>query len=156
LRALAAGDEEELLRIHRTPEVRRWWGAPDPGFPWDEPQSTRFTIQLDGAIVGLIQYWEENEPRYRHAGIDLFLDPAVHGRGLGSEAVRRVVRLLIEERGHHRVTIDPTLENVAAIRAYEKVGFRRVGVMRESERDDERGDWRDALLMELLAREFET
>jgi aminoglycoside 6'-N-acetyltransferase len=154
LRALARGDEQELLRIHETPEVRRWWGAPEPGFPWDEPESTRLTILLDGRIVGLIQHWEEPEQRYRHAGIDLFLDPAVHGRGIGSEAVRRVARLLIDERGHHRIVIDPALANAVAIRAYEKVGFRRVGVLRQSERDDEHGGWRDALLMELLAEEL--
>ena len=154
LRPLAAGDEPELLRIHTTPEVLRWWGRPEEGFPWDEPRSTRFTILHDGAVAGLIQYWEEPEPRYRHAGIDLFLDPALHGRGLGSEAVRRVARMLIEDRGHHRITIDPAVENVAAIRAYEKVGFRPVGVMRESERAGEEGVWRDALLMDLLAREI--
>ncbi len=155
LRPLAKGDEAELLRIHRTPEVMRWWDEPDPDFPWDEPQSTRLTIEVDGAVAGLIQYWEELEPKYRHAGIDLFLDPALHGRGYGTEAVRRVVRLLIEERGHHRVTIDPAAENAAAIRAYEKVGFRRVGVMREHERDTGGEGWHDSLLMELLASELE-
>jgi aminoglycoside 6'-N-acetyltransferase len=153
LRPLAEGDEGELLRIHATPEVLRWWDVPERGFPWDEPESTRLTIEVDGAIVGLIQYSEENEPKYRHAGIDLFLDPALHGRGYGSEAVRRVVRLLIEERGHHRITIDPASANVAAIRAYEKVGFKPVGVMRQSERDVGGGGWHDSLLMELLAGE---
>ena len=153
LRPLAEGDEGELLRIHATPEVLRWWDVPEQGFPWDEPESTRLTIEVDGAIVGLIQYSEENEPKYRHAGIDLFLDPALHGRGYGSEAVRRVVRLLIEERGHHRITIDPASANVAAIRAYEKVGFKPVGVMRQSERDVGGGGWHDSLLMELLAGE---
>ena len=63
------------------------------------------------------------------------MDPAFHGRGIGTEAVRRVVRLLIDERGHHRITIDPAAENAAAIRAYEKVGFRPVGIMRGYERD---------------------
>jgi aminoglycoside 6'-N-acetyltransferase len=153
LRPLAEGDEGELLRIHATPEVLRWWDVPERGFPWDEPESTRLTIEVDGAIVGLIQYSEENEPKYRHAGIDLFLDPALHGRGYGSEAVRRVVRLLIDERGHHRITIDPASANVAAIRAYEKVGFKPVGVMRQSERDVGGGGWHDSLLMELLAGE---
>jgi aminoglycoside 6'-N-acetyltransferase len=111
------------------------------------------TIVIDGAITGLIQYSEESEPKYRHAGIDLFLDPALHGRGHGSEAVRRVVRLLIDERGHHRITIDPAVENVAAIRAYEKAGFKPVGVMRQAERDADGSGWHDALLMELLAGE---
>jgi len=153
LRPLAEGDEGELLRIHATPEVLRWWDVPEQGFPWDEPESTRLTIEVDGVVAGLIQYSEENEPKYRHAGIDLFLDPALHGRGYGSEAVRRVVRLLIEERGHHRITIDPASANVAAIRAYEKVGFKPVGVMRQSERDVGGGGWHDSLLMELLAGE---
>src|ERR1700728_2593865 len=116
-------------------------------------ESTRLTIVIDGAIAGLIQYSEESEPKYRHAEIDLFLDPALHGRGYGSEAVRRVARLLIDERGHHRITIDPAVENVAAIRAYEKVGFKPVGVMRQAERDADGGGWHDAVLMELLARE---
>jgi aminoglycoside 6'-N-acetyltransferase len=153
LRPLAEGDETELLRIHRAPEVTRWWDVPEPGFPWDEPESTRLTIVLDGTVAGLIQYSEENEPKYRHARIDLFLDPALHGRGYGSEAVRRVVRLLIDERAHHRITIDPAVANVAAIRAYEKAGFRSVGVMRQAERDVGAGGWHDALLMELLADE---
>jgi len=100
----------------------------------------------------MIQFSEELDPRYRHAAIDVFLDPALHGRGLGTEAVRRVVRRLIDERGHHRVTIDPAAANAAAIRAYEKAGFRRVGVLRRAERDVDGPGWHDLLLMELLAR----
>lgn len=154
LRSLTAEDEPELLRIHSTPEVVRWWGPPFEGFPWtDEPEATRLTIEIDGAVAGLIQYCEEPDPRYRHATIDLFLDPALHGRGWGTEAVRRLVRHLIEERGHHRVTIDPSVENAAAIRAYEKAGFRTVGVMRCYEHDPESGRWRDGLLMDLLSDE---
>ncbi len=153
LRPLATGDEAELRRIHATPEVVRWWDFPEGSFPWDEPESTRLTIVLDGVIAGLIQYSEELEPKYRHAEIDLFLDPALHNRGLGAEAVRRVVRHLIDDRGHHRITIDPATANAAAIRAYEKVGFRPVGVMRRSERDVGGDGWHDSLLMELLAGE---
>ena len=153
LRPLAPGDEAELLRIHRTPEVARWWDEPEETFPWDEPDSTRFTILIDGRVAGLIQYWEEREPRYRHAGIDLFLDPALQSRGFGTEAVSQVVRHLISERGHHRITIDPALENAAAIRCYEKVGFTPVGVMRQAERDPSGEGWHDCLLMELVAPE---
>jgi aminoglycoside 6'-N-acetyltransferase len=153
LRSLAVGDEAELLRIHRTPEVMRWWDEPDEGFPWDEPESSRFTIEVSGRIAGLIQFSEETEPKYRHASIDLFVDPALHGRGVGTEAVRHVVRLLFDERGHHRITIDPAADNSAAIRCYEKVGFRRVGVMRRYERDVGGAGWHDGLLMELLAGE---
>jgi aminoglycoside 6'-N-acetyltransferase len=151
LRPLAAGDEAELRRIHRTPEVSRWWDEPDDGFPFaDDPESTRWTIEVDGAIAGMVQFYEEPDPKYRHAGIDIFLDPALHGRGLGTEAVRRVVRHLVDERGHHRLTIDPATGNHAAIRAYEKAGFAPVGVMRAYERDADGQGWHDGLLMELV------
>jgi aminoglycoside 6'-N-acetyltransferase len=151
LRPFAQGDEAELRRIHETPEVVRWWDAPAEGFPWtDDSDSTRWTIEVDGAVAGLIQFWEELEPKYRHANIDVFIDPALRGRGLGAEAVRRVVRHLIDERGHHRITIDPAVDNVAAVRAYEKVGFKPVGVMRRYERDADGEGWHDGLLMELV------
>jgi aminoglycoside 6'-N-acetyltransferase len=152
LRALQAGDAPALRRIVATPEVARWWDAPDPGFPLtDDPESTRLTIVCDGAVAGLVQFWEETDPKYRHAAIDVFLDPALHGRGLGAEAVRRVADLLFDERGHHRVTIDPAAANAQAIKAYTKIGFRPVGTLRRYERDAGGGGWHDGLLMELLA-----
>jgi aminoglycoside 6'-N-acetyltransferase len=152
LRPLREDDEAELRRIHETPDVARWWGMPEPGFPWsDDPDSTRLAIELDGALAGMIEFWEEPTPRYRHATIDLFLDPAVRGRGIGGDAVAQLAQKLFAERGHHRVTIDPSVENLAAIRAYEKAGFTRVGVMRGYEREPDGPHWRDGLLMELLA-----
>jgi aminoglycoside 6'-N-acetyltransferase len=152
LRPLAAGDEPELRRIHETPEVMRWWDVPEEDFPWEEdPGSTRLTIEVDGAVAGLVQFYEEPTAKYRYAAVDLFLDPAVHGRGLGTEVVRRVVRRLTEDRGHHRVTVDPATDNAVAIHVYEKVGFRPVGVMRQYERDVGGDGWHDGLLMELIS-----
>jgi aminoglycoside 6'-N-acetyltransferase len=152
LRPLQPADAPELLRILQTPEVARWWDVPEPGFPLtDDPESVRFTILVDGAVAGLVQYWEETEPKYRHANVDVFLDPALHGRGLGTEAVRRIVDHLVGERGHHRITIDPAAANAQAIKAYEKVGFRPVGVMRQYERDTGAATFHDGLLMELIA-----
>ena len=90
---------------------------------------------------------------YSHAGMDIFLATASHGRGLGAEAIGVLARHLFEERGHHRLTIDPAADNAAAIRAYEKVGFRPVGVMRLYERGPD-GVWHDGLLMDLLRGEF--
>jgi aminoglycoside 6'-N-acetyltransferase len=156
LRALTDADLPELRRIHETPEVARWWDVPPKNFPDDEPDATRLVIEVDGAVAGLIQFYEEIDPNYKHASIDLFIDPALRGRGLGPEAIRRVARRLIDERGHHRITIDPAADNAAAIRSYEKAGFRRVGIMREYERDADGIGWHDGLLMELLASDEST
>jgi aminoglycoside 6'-N-acetyltransferase len=134
--------------IAASPEVAAWWGPQEESFPGaDEPEATRFTIVVDGAVAGMIQYGEETEPDFRHAWIDLFVDPARHGQGLGTDAVATLLRHLLEDRGHHRVTIDPAADNAPAVRSYEKAGFEPVGIMRLSWRDPE-GRWRDSLLME--------
>ena len=110
-------------------------------------------IEVDGEVVGAVQFFEEEDPMYRHANIDVYLTASRHGQGLGSETVRVLARHLLGERGHHRITIDPAAANTAAIRAYEKVGFKRVGVMRLYEQGPD-GTWHDGLLMELLAGEL--
>ncbi len=150
LRPIEPGDAAALKAILATPEVAAWWGREDGGFPFDDdPSSVRFSILVEGEVGGLIQYAEETTADYRHAGIDLYIAPAHHNRGLGTDAVTTLARHLIEDRGHHRLTIDPAADNTAAIRCYAKVGFRPVGVMRSAWRDPE-GRWRDALFMELV------
>jgi aminoglycoside 6'-N-acetyltransferase len=149
LRPVVADDVDALRAIVAQPAVAVWWGEQPPDFPLtDEPTATRFVILEDGEAAGMIQYSEELDPDYRHASIDLFLDTDRHGRGLGSDAVRTLADYLIAERGHHRVTIDPAADNHPAIRAYEKAGFERVGVMRAAWRDTWTGEWRDTLFME--------
>ena len=142
------------MRAH--PDVRRWWGVEDDeGWPFSEEEVESWTIEVDGAVAGLIQAWEERDPDFPHAGIDVFLDPRACGRGLGTDAVRTLARHLVSDRGHHRLVIDPAAANTRAIRCYEKVGFRPVGIMRAYERDNDGDGWRDGLLMDLLAEELE-
>ncbi|MEA2583189.1 MAG: aminoglycoside 6-N-acetyltransferase [Thermomicrobiales bacterium] len=158
LRPTAASDAERLTEILTHPGVAEWWGQWDLGrveleliAPADD--TVTFAIEVDGQVIGLIQYAEEDEPDYRHAGIDIFLDPAWHGRGLGTDAVRTLARHLFDERGHHRLTIDPAAHNQRAIRSYQRVGFRPVGVMRRYERGPD-GTWHDGLLMDLLPEDL--
>jgi aminoglycoside 6'-N-acetyltransferase len=158
LRPVVEADAARLTDILTHPGVAAWWGRWDRDRvrrefidPGDE--SVPFVIEVEGQIAGLIQYAEENDPDYRHAGIDIFLDPASHGRGLGSDAVRTLARHLIVDRGHHRLTIDPAAHNERAIRSYARVGFRPVGVMRQYERGPD-GTWHDGLLMDLLPEDL--
>ncbi|MDQ3716944.1 MAG: GNAT family N-acetyltransferase [Actinomycetota bacterium] len=147
----------DLRRILQTPKVRMRWGdeAASPDWPFDDPAVIRFAVLLDGTVRGMVQYGEEEDPAYRHASIDIFLDPLVHGEGVGRDAVRTIARHLVNERGHHRLVIDPAADNVAAIRCYTAVGFRPVGIMRRYERDGDGDGWHDGLLMDLLAEELD-
>lgn len=151
-------DVAPLLQIRSTPEVSAWWGFPDPSAAdrgvGDADADGQLSIRYEHAVVGLIQYDEENDPGYRHASMDIYLAPEVHGRGLGSEALHALAAFLFEQRGHHRLTIDPARDNHAAIACYERIGFQPVGILRQYERDPAGGGWRDGLLMDLLADEL--
>jgi aminoglycoside 6'-N-acetyltransferase len=114
---------------------------------------TGFAIETDGNVVGAIGFYEEDTPDYRHAGMDLFLSAGSQGLGFGPEALRLVARHLFEERGHHRLIIDPAASNTRAIKAYESIGFKPVGVMRRYERGAD-ATFHDGLLMDLLADEL--
>jgi aminoglycoside 6'-N-acetyltransferase len=157
LRPLTADDVPRLMDIQAQPAVARRWGEPTEEHLRDKAAGrddvVPFAIEVDGEVVGLAQYHEEEDPMYRHAGIDLFLSQEFQGRGLGTDAVRTLALHLVRDRGHHRLVIDPAADNTAAIRAYEKVGFRPVGVMRRYERLPG-GEWHDGLLMDVLADEI--
>jgi aminoglycoside 6'-N-acetyltransferase len=158
LRPLRVEDAPRLAELAAHPDVARWWPGLDETELLEkasgESDSTCFAVLHEGETVGLAQYYEELDPEYRHAGIDLFLGAPHQGRGLGTDTVRTLARHLVADRGHHRLIIDPAAHNERAIRCYERVGFRRVGIMREYQREPD-GAWRDGLLLDLLARELE-
>jgi RimJ/RimL family protein N-acetyltransferase len=104
------------------------------------PADVRAYIALaDGQPIGFIQsyvpfgagdgWWpDETDPGAR--GIDQFLaHEADLGRGLGTAMVRAFVERLFADPAVTKVQVDPAPENARAIRAYEKAGFARVGVV---------------------------
>jgi aminoglycoside 6'-N-acetyltransferase len=148
LRELTAADRAALEPLIAEPSVREWWGTnPTLG---DDPG---FAILVDGELAGWLGWYEEDDPDYRHGGLDIFLAPRFQGRGIGREAIRQGAEWLIRERGHHRIVIDPAVRNTRAIATYAAVGFKPVGVMRRYQRNA-RGEWEDGLLMDLLADEL--
>jgi aminoglycoside 6'-N-acetyltransferase len=142
LRPVSDEDAPTLARILAEPDVSRWWPRYDEERVRTElidgPDTSVFVVEHEpegpgsgtAEVVGAILYVEEPSPDYRHASIDVFLHPDWHGKGLGTDAVRTLARHLIHDRGHHRLAIDPAASNEKAIRAYRRVGFQSVGVMR--------------------------
>jgi aminoglycoside 6'-N-acetyltransferase len=160
LRALAEADLDRLAAIVQSEGVAEWWGYPSPPDELreelrcdDEPGGAAFAIEVDGELAGWLGLYEEEGSQYHFASLDIILAPAFQDQRLGSEALRLAIRWLISERGHHRFTIDPAAHNERAIRAYEAVGFKPVGLMREYEKGLD-GTWHDNLLMDLLASEL--
>jgi aminoglycoside 6'-N-acetyltransferase len=154
LRPVSPADLPALLAILEEPAVASWWRRAE----WervDEKDAITLVIELKaaGAIAGCIQYSEESDPDYFSAAVDIFVGTAAQGRGVGPDAMRTLIAWLFDVRGHHRLTVDPAAENARAVRVYERLGFRPVGVLRRYERVED-ALWRDALLMELLGEDF--
>ena len=125
---MRAGDEAKLLEIFSDPTVAKWWGDPNKAVVDTmsaEEGESHFLIEHDGQTIGMIQTYEESDSMYRHAGIDISIRSEWQGQGLGPDAIR----------------------------AYERVGFKTVGVMRKYERGPD-GEWHDGLLMDMLAEEL--
>ena len=154
LRASTGADVDDLLTVLTHPGVREVWRDYGRDTVRDELVGpTTLAIELDDQVVGLIQFYENDDPEYRYAGMDIAVHPDFHGQGLGQDAVRTLARHLIENRGHHRLVIDPAADNRRAIRTYAAVGFQPVGIMRQYEQGPD-GSWHDGLLMDLLAAEL--
>ncbi|MGI8984995.1 MAG: GNAT family N-acetyltransferase [Acidimicrobiales bacterium] len=157
LRPVTSDDVPALAAFFAVPEVAQWWPGENEErlrSALEDEDGVGLVIEVDGVLIGYIQYFEETDPEYRHAGIDITLHPDWCNRGLGTEALRTLCRHLFEDLGHHRITIDPSAANTRAIASYRKVGFRDVGIMRRYERAND-GTWRDSLLMDLLAEELQ-
>ena len=136
-----------------SPHWREWWGEPatELGYIRDMVEgrdTTRpFLFLLDGAPAGYIQAWtiadQLKEPWLSEApwmtevpadsvGVDISIGAATQlSRGLGSTVVRLFAERL-RAKGHATILIDPSVTNLRAIRAYEKAGFRKWIVSRES------------------------
>ena len=152
------GDVAAQHAILSEDSVTRWWGEPESADDIaaklrGDDTSILLVVEVGGQVAGGIQYDEEPDPMYRHAGIDIYLSGRFQGQGIGQEAIGLLVEFLLGQRGHHRITIDPAAANHRAIRCYEKAGFRPVGVMRQYERGSD-GQFHDGLLMELVRNDW--
>ena len=146
VRPAKKADAGLLVAWHDDPDVARYWD--DERFTRDEVferlrrgDVASFIVEECGEPVGYLQVWREGDD----AGLDMFLIPGARGRSLGPDAARAVARYLRDVRGWPRITVDPYLWNNAAVRAWERAGFRAV---EEREPDaDHTARW---LLMEFV------
>jgi aminoglycoside 6'-N-acetyltransferase len=154
LRPPVSADAEPLLAILHESEVSRWWVGYTPERIRDEIlcSGNALVMAIDDACSGAIFLYPNEDPEYLHVVMHLFLGARWYGHRYGAEALAIVIAHLATV-GHHRFTLDPNIHNVPAIRSYERLGFRRVGVLREYQlRPD--GTHEDGLLMDLVLSDF--
>jgi aminoglycoside 6'-N-acetyltransferase len=155
LRPFTTEDSRELAEALNDPSIRKWWTPKETDdHPSDfENDGKAFTIWVDEKIAGWVGFENDFEPDWRRASVDIFVTADQQNHGIGRKALTAVLNWLFYEVGHHRVTIDPAVDNKRAIHVYESLGFQPVGVMRRYEQGPD-GSWHDNLLMDLLVEEY--
>jgi RimJ/RimL family protein N-acetyltransferase len=110
-------------------------------------------VTLDGdELAGRVSLFNV-DARNRCATLGIVIGPPFQNRGLGTDAVRTVVRYGFRELGLHRIELSVNSFNARAIAAYLKAGFveegrRRQAVLRL-------GQWHDSVQMGLLHDEWD-
>jgi RimJ/RimL family protein N-acetyltransferase len=104
-----------------------------------------------GRCVGEVVL-NEWDPGNESCNFRISIGPRGRDRGLGTEVTRLIVGYGFERLRLHRVSLEVYAFNPRARRAYERVGFRPEGVLRESLRYN--GEWVDATVMSILAHEW--
>lgn len=167
LRAVNRDDLPRFVEWFSDPEVRRYL---DMYLPFSLAQEERwfenllermekhetvmFTIEVeeDDARIGNISLFDINW-KDRHAELGITIgDKAYWNRGYGTDAIRTMLELAFNEMNLHRVLLRVHADNVRAITAYQKAGFRREGTLRESVFRE--GVYYDMVLMGILDGEF--
>lgn len=84
----------------------------------------------------------------RRGDLGICIAPDQQGQGLGTAALRAAFTALRADWGFRKITLRVRLDNLEAIRCYERLGFNHCGVQRQHVRLG--GKWLDVSTMELL------
>ena len=155
LRAPNQHDLDPLLEILAEPEVSLWWVGYTPERVQQEfidaPETTRI-IEVGGVCAGALVVLRGADAEYPTTVMHLFIGTAFRGRRIGEETLALAIRHEFAH-GIARVTLDPNVANEGAIRSYERLGFRRIGVLRDYQVRPG-GHLEDALFLDLTRSDF--
>jgi RimJ/RimL family protein N-acetyltransferase len=106
----------------------------------------------DPAPVGIVSLTSIH-PVHRSAEFHMMIGRRdLYGKGIGTAATRQMLRHGFLDLNLQRIYLSVLASNVAALRVYEKAGFRHEGRARDAAFRN--GQYEDTLLMALLRPEF--
>jgi aminoglycoside 6'-N-acetyltransferase len=140
-RPMTAADLPLVRRWLALPHVREWWGDPAEQYALvsgdlEEPAMDQFIVSEADTDFGYLQCYDltawnsgfRTQPEGTR-GIDLFIgEPDMIERGHGSALIRCFVDIRLKD-GAPRIVTDPDPLNTRAVRAYEKAGFEKAGMV---------------------------
>ena len=142
LRAPEPADAEALNELFNDHDVRSGLGAPLPQpveafLDWvaaARPAHDHLNLVIERLgepePIGMCDLMKI-ELTTRTATLGIWLGRPWWGEGYGTDAVRTLCRFGFDHMNLHRITLQVNADNEKAIRAYERVGFRHEGRLRE-------------------------
>ncbi|KIL43275.1 GNAT family N-acetyltransferase [Jeotgalibacillus campisalis] len=151
LRSFECPDFEQLISWIETPGFLMQWGGPNFRFPLDKQQledylkeanqdqstSLIYTVveQQTGNSIGHISLGKiDRENRSARVGKVLIGDKSVRGKGTCQQMMMKILHIAFDELALHRVCLGVFDFNAPAISCYEKAGFKKEGLLRDSRR----------------------
>ncbi len=139
LRLYGPDDKEALVSMYASmsPEAVKW-GLP----PYDRARIDRWTsdltnnvtliARLEERVVGhLLMFRIPYERRKGVAEILIYIHQDFQNLGLGTAMMKRAIEMA-KGKGFHRLGLSVVADNHAAIKVYEKVGFKREGIAKDA------------------------
>jgi len=157
-------DYSLLARWLSDPRVLEYYEGRDHPFTYDQvvqdfgpdghpdEEVTPCILMHEDRPIGYLQFYPADPESYSFEdegvvyGLDLFIgETDVWGQGLGTKLIQMLLRYLWEERGADWAILDPHVDNLRAIRVYEKCGFRKLKLLPRHEWHE--GQYVDCWLM---------
>lgn len=167
LRPGRVADAEAIWPWYGRPEVQEWTTTLCRSL---EEHQERWRSRLSSSVVGLLEgriiavgkvdrqdAWSQggmvDQARGQQAELGWVLDPAIHGRGYGTEYAAALMAIAFDGLGVRRVEANCFADNLASRRLMEKIGMRLEGHFREDSLHRS-GRWLDGMSFALLASEY--
>ena len=168
LRALEMSDLEDIMRYYNTLELRQFLGPPivrsrkymeewlqkvSAWDPWSDGHLVLAVVEKEsGQFLGIARLEDLRLPHNRgEIGLSIY-NPDKREQGFGTDAMVMMLWVGFNILGLNSIYLDTMEDNERSIHVYEKIGFNRVGILRETEYMD--GKHKGLMIMDILREEF--
>lgn len=147
-------DFNQLIQWIGSPEFLLQWGGPGFDYPLNDAQLEKYIENANsddaetlvykvidgdnGDVIGHISLGKiDRRNKSARIGKVLIGNQNVRGKGTGQQMIRELLKIAFDELHLHRVSLGVFDFNLSAIACYEKAGFRKEGLLRDSRKNGE-------------------
>ncbi|WP_141552415.1 GNAT family N-acetyltransferase [Bacillus cereus] len=146
LESFKKSDFKQLINWINSEEFLIQWSGNAFTFPLDEQQLEKYIESANtlafkvvdeetSDVIGHISFGQiDNINKSARIGKVLVGNTKMRGRSIGKHMMKAVLHIAFDELKLHRVTLGVYDFNTSAISCYEKIGFVKEGLLRESKR----------------------